>query len=500
MKIIDCFIFYNEVDILEYRLNTLNEVVDYFIIVEARQTFVGKEKPLFYKHNEFSYKIVHVVVDMPHIPANIDNREQWHNELFQRNAISDGIKQLSLQNEDVIIVSDADEIPNAQILVDIKNGNLQVDINTLEMDMYYYNLTTKINILWNYCKIMTFHKYTELNYTIDQLRNTPCNIIEKGGWHLSYFGDKSFIQNKIKNFSHQEYNNSAYTELSVIDDRIKNGKDLFCRGNTCTIELNNNSNLPQDYSKYLQKYFITRPYRKQICSVGQHSPEYLSKYVIDTIQINSIPTDTFIDVGCGVGFHSNLLKKVFQSRFIGVDFSDATIRYHKKLDVPIYDEIYHCSSAKLPDIHGTISLCMENLEHLYYEDVVEAINELKRVGDYVIITIPTPETVINKWWLENEIIEASLDTIPLTEYEYNCLESCVHKSCIKIDSLFKAGFKTVYPHYDESRCYYSKSDELDVEKLEIYGIRKQMIADIKNYKLKYITLLEKSYTLEPIDQ
>ena len=41
MKIIDCFIFYNEVDILEYRLKTLNEVVDYFIIVESRQTFIG---------------------------------------------------------------------------------------------------------------------------------------------------------------------------------------------------------------------------------------------------------------------------------------------------------------------------------------------------------------------------------------------------------------------------------------------------------------------------
>lgn len=495
MKIIDCFIFYNEVDILEYRLNTLNEVVDYFILVEARQTFVGKEKPLFYKQNEFSDKIVHIVVDMPHIPANIDHLEQWHNECFQRNAISDGIKRLCLQDEDVIIVSDVDEIPNAEVLTDIKNGILQIDIHALDMEMYYYNLTTKINDQWRYCKIMTFHKYTELNDTINQLRNMNCSVIEKGGWHLSYFGDISFIQNKINNFSHQEYNNSTYTDLLVLDDRVKNGKDLYGRDITCTIELKNNSNLPQDYSKYLQKYFTTRPYRKQICSVGQHSPEYLSKYVIDTITFNSIPTDTFIDVGCGVGFHANLLKKVFQSRFIGIDFSDATIRYHNKLDVPIYDEI-HCSSAKLPDKHGTISLCMENLEHLYYEDVLEAINELKRVGDYVIITLPTPEMVINKLWLESELREACLDDIPLTEHEYNCLESCVHKSCIKIDSLFNAGFKTVYPHYDESRCYYAKSDEIDVEKLEIFGIHRQSIPAIKNYKLKYLTLLCNSYTLE----
>lgn len=51
-KIIDCFIFYNELDLLNYRLNILNEVVDYFILVESIQTFVGKEKPLHYNENK----------------------------------------------------------------------------------------------------------------------------------------------------------------------------------------------------------------------------------------------------------------------------------------------------------------------------------------------------------------------------------------------------------------------------------------------------------------
>ena len=48
MKIIDCFIFYNELDLLTYRLNLLNNIVDYFIIVESKHTFVGKEKNLFF--------------------------------------------------------------------------------------------------------------------------------------------------------------------------------------------------------------------------------------------------------------------------------------------------------------------------------------------------------------------------------------------------------------------------------------------------------------------
>ena len=51
IKIIDCFTFYNELNMLDYRLNVLNNVVDYFILVEARQTFVGKEKKLFFEEN-----------------------------------------------------------------------------------------------------------------------------------------------------------------------------------------------------------------------------------------------------------------------------------------------------------------------------------------------------------------------------------------------------------------------------------------------------------------
>ena len=52
MKIIDCFIFYNELDLLTYRLNLLNNIVDYFIIVESTHTFIGKEKKLFFNDNK----------------------------------------------------------------------------------------------------------------------------------------------------------------------------------------------------------------------------------------------------------------------------------------------------------------------------------------------------------------------------------------------------------------------------------------------------------------
>ena len=100
MKIIDCFIFYNELDLLNYRLNILNSVVDYFIIVESTHTFIGKEKYMYFndiKHlfDDFKEKIIHIIVDdfpYKYPDINIHNRDQWKNETFQRNAISRGFK------------------------------------------------------------------------------------------------------------------------------------------------------------------------------------------------------------------------------------------------------------------------------------------------------------------------------------------------------------------------------------------------------------------------
>ena len=54
IKVVDCFIFYNELDLLTYRLNVLNDTVDYFIIVESTHTHVGKEKKLYFTHQEFN--------------------------------------------------------------------------------------------------------------------------------------------------------------------------------------------------------------------------------------------------------------------------------------------------------------------------------------------------------------------------------------------------------------------------------------------------------------
>lgn len=261
MKVVDCFIFYNELDLLAYRLNLLNDIVDYFVIVEATHTFVGKEKPLFFNENKhlfenFTNKIIHIIVnDFPGKYPDV-NFDVWKNEKCQRNAISRGINCIKdLQQSDVIIISDLDEIPDPHTLDKIKKGNIIIDINILEMDMYYYNLNTRFDSKWNSCKIISYEKYKTININCDDIRFINCSKISNGGWHLSYFGDKYFIQNKLQNFSHQEFNNCEYTDLEKIEKKIQNSINLFDELNIKKIKIEDNKYLPIDYSKYLNKYY-----------------------------------------------------------------------------------------------------------------------------------------------------------------------------------------------------------------------------------------------------
>lgn len=273
MKIVDCFIFYNELDMLNYRLNILDSVVDQFVLVEATRTFVGKEKPLIYNENKhlfqkFAHKITHIIVDdMPYKYPNIDfdKKEQWTNEYHQRNCNDRGIKQLSLNDEDLVIITDVDEILDPRVLQEIRKNTdvqsyLQTQFMSLEMALYYYNLTILITYeRWILPKIISYKLYNCISHQIScnaiRLSNAEY-IINNAGWHLSYFGDTEFIKNKIQHFSHQEYNSDQYTCADNIEKSVETGCDLFKRNNDSLMKtpLHQNPNLPYEYKKYLQKY------------------------------------------------------------------------------------------------------------------------------------------------------------------------------------------------------------------------------------------------------
>ena len=169
-RVVDCFTFYNELEMLFFRLTELWDVVDYFVLAEATVTHSGRPKELVYeKHKhlfeKFHKKIVHVIVDdMPlTVPASMaDNRHinetyaathvdhfyTWMIEGHQRNAIEIGLKRIKGWNDDdLIFVSDVDELPSVDFIkasssVRMKS-NVITQIYKLSQEFYYYNLNTR---------------------------------------------------------------------------------------------------------------------------------------------------------------------------------------------------------------------------------------------------------------------------------------------------------------------------------------------------------------------
>ena len=288
MLIIDAFPFYNEYDLLYYRLSILNDTVDYFILVEATRTYTGNEKTLFYndvkntpRFAPFSHKIIHIINDQlekkPFVPLNqlssFDNKF-WKNEILQRNSIAEGITQLGdkITPDDVIVISDLDEIPNRLIFRSLKEvGDFTkatggFPIVSLDMDVYYYNLTCKKeNEEWIFPKIMTLSFYHKIGtpqnarmFHNNNAKNGLLGIMKNAGWHLSYFGEPEQIQNKIMSFSHQEFNNDKYTNLEYIKEKVENKECIFNRhfDKITYIPISSNNRLPFEYETYLAKYII----------------------------------------------------------------------------------------------------------------------------------------------------------------------------------------------------------------------------------------------------
>lgn len=146
-RLFDCFPFFNELDLLELRLRELNDVVDFFVICEARKTFTGNDKPLYFSDNmsrfsEFLPKIIHVVVE-----NFADCKSSWDREEYQREQLRRGIG--AGRPGDLIMLSDVDEIPKALIVDEIKRKSLNVsDVWCLELDWHAFYLNVRLKEKW----------------------------------------------------------------------------------------------------------------------------------------------------------------------------------------------------------------------------------------------------------------------------------------------------------------------------------------------------------------
>ncbi len=258
MAIYDCFQYFNEEHIADLRFNILDKYVDYFVIVESTVNHQGETKKLQFdikKYKKFKNKIKYIIVD--DTPEKIKKSHKGGESLveqYQRNSL---MKVLSkADDEDIIILSDVDEIPdlNKLNLFDKKN----YAVFSQKMFMYKINFLNLNENNWHGSKIclkknlkspqwlrnLKFKKYPF--WRIDKPKNIQ--IIENGGWHFAYLQSPENISKKIKSFAHGEFNKKHLVDEKKIQERIRKGEDVFERGFKIQ-----KVNIDETYPEYIQQ-------------------------------------------------------------------------------------------------------------------------------------------------------------------------------------------------------------------------------------------------------
>jgi beta-1,4-mannosyl-glycoprotein beta-1,4-N-acetylglucosaminyltransferase len=200
--------FFNELDLLEIRLHSLAPYVDKFVLVESPLTHAGNPKPLFFEKNKDRFKDFNIT----HLIYSPIKGDAWGREISQRAYLMNGI--LDADPEDIILVSDADEIP------DLKQYDGREGIFVHDLYYYYFNCFTGDDIKGTIAiKRKNIHK---LNLDTEHLRHyrKKTKTTVGGGWHFSALGTSEQIKYKIESCAHQEFNTEKYK--NEIDKNRKN--------------------------------------------------------------------------------------------------------------------------------------------------------------------------------------------------------------------------------------------------------------------------------------
>jgi beta-1,4-mannosyl-glycoprotein beta-1,4-N-acetylglucosaminyltransferase len=254
--IYDCFTFFNELELLELRLNELAGVVDKFVVVEATRTFSNQPKPLYFQENRerfaaFADKIIHVVVnDSP------DTSDAWEVQRMQRNCIGRGLTQC--RPDDWIMVSDLDEIPRATAVeqarltlpfkTDPVSNAVHSALNSTLVKSIFHRKGFRQRLRRNHpyvlrfeqghycyylnCRSSTVSYGTRMMYYRDfscaeEMRYTGYKIIKDGGWHFSWMGGVERMEKKIAACSHREHDQPQFNNPQNLARAINDGSPLF---------------------------------------------------------------------------------------------------------------------------------------------------------------------------------------------------------------------------------------------------------------------------------
>ena len=234
--------YFDEDLMLDLRLNILSKYVDKFIIAEATRDHSGKEKKLNFNYKNFSKfedKIKYLIID--DIPLNVKSKKKnWTpnhlRDQYQRNSLLEGFKNCS--EDDLIMISDIDEIPDPKKISEfkIKNKDACFLQKNFQSKLNLLNITDKYWMGTKICK----KKYLKSPQWLRNIKTKKRpfwkiykpkepQLILDGGWHFSFLKKPEDIAIKIKAYSHQEFYKDEFIDINKIGTRIKNEKDLFDR-------------------------------------------------------------------------------------------------------------------------------------------------------------------------------------------------------------------------------------------------------------------------------
>ena len=255
MKIFDCFMFYDEEVLLDIRLNILDKYVDYFIIVESKFFHNGKRRSLKFnieRFNKFKDKIIYIIHEKE--PSGILKLDQKDNESIkshklifnahlrendQRNHISQGLTKAA--DDDLILISDLDEIPNFNSLNLSKVKN---QIIIFQQEIFYYKFNRYLpNFTWHgtkACKkkkllnpqwLRNIKNKTFSFWRIDTFFSKKKYInkifISNGGWHFSNIKNADDIELKLKSYLHHRDYETEELGYEKIKELIKNNETIY---------------------------------------------------------------------------------------------------------------------------------------------------------------------------------------------------------------------------------------------------------------------------------
>ncbi|WP_293624840.1 hypothetical protein [Polynucleobacter sp.] len=257
-KIYDCFLFYNELDMLELKLTEMYDVVDKFVLLESCETFQGSPKKYFYEENKhryarFSEKIIHIKLG----PQKSFKRyffkkcgKNWSREYYQRDQLKLGL--VDARPNDLVIISDVDEIISGKNFPKIISSFIRGDIAIFEMPLFqfsvnyewifsdrrlpqfrclgprmveykdfkgaqmlrkvkriYPNWAKQFLLLRLFFRILGRIKYGVFNHL---------QYFEDAGWHFTSMGDWKFFRNKVESFAHEDWKiGGQYLDESVFE-------------------------------------------------------------------------------------------------------------------------------------------------------------------------------------------------------------------------------------------------------------------------------------------